>query len=67
MKKIIFIITLIFTFFIGFNVVNAASVSLAASTKNVVVGNTFTVNVTVSNDAAAWDLVLDTIHLNLEL
>ena len=54
MKKGLLSLAVIFAFFFAFNSVDAASVSVSAP-KTAVVGNTFTVNVTVSSDVAAWD------------
>ncbi len=54
MKKGLLSLAVIFAFFFAFNNVDAASVSVSAP-KTAVVGNTFTVNVTVSSDVAAWD------------
>ena len=52
MKKGLLSLAVIFAFFFAFDNVNAASVSVSAP-KTAVVGNTFTVNVTV-NGAAGW-------------
>ena len=58
MKKILYIIGLFITCFVGINYCSAASVSVSSKTNNLVVGNTVTVSVTVSSDVAAWDFTV---------
>ena len=72
MKKRVFIITIL-VFLLGLGKVNAASISMSASTGNVIVGNTFTVTVTVGNvgqsagQVGSWQYCVDYNSTNLTL
>lgn len=56
MKKIYFgLVLFISCFLFGCIKVNAASVSVSSNSSNIIVGNNFTVTVSVSSDVEAWD------------
>jgi len=58
MKKIRYILYTFIAFSCFFRGVDAASVSIYSSSNTVVVGNTFNVSVSVSNDADTWDFTI---------
>ena len=57
MKKHSYLLIFLFSFFLGINNTNAASISVTSS-NTAVVGNNVTVSITLSKDVEAWDFIV---------